>query len=129
VVFTEGKRSGLAVARGLHLPVDSVVTMDRGNLDYQLLFRAGHLHQQGVYFVTRQKVHAQVNVSARFAVNRATGVTADHDIVLTGAKGRTYPVSRRPVRYRDAPTGKRSGCWTKVLHLAATTIAALDKQR
>ena len=70
VVLTEGKRSDLAVARGLHLPVDSIVTMDRGYIDYQFLF---HLHQQGVYFVTRQKVNAQVRVTARFAVDRSRG--------------------------------------------------------
>jgi hypothetical protein len=81
VVLTEGKRSDRAVARGLHLPVDSIVTMDRGYIDYPFLFR---LHQQGVYFVTRQKVNAQVKVTARFAVERSTGVTADHDVVLTG---------------------------------------------
>jgi DDE family transposase len=70
VVLTEGKRSELAVARGLHRPVDSIVTMDRGYIDYQFLFR---LHQQGVYFVTHQKVNAQVNVTARFAVNDPPG--------------------------------------------------------
>jgi hypothetical protein len=57
------------------------VTMDRGDIDDQFLFR---LHQQGVYFVTRQQVNAPVTVTARFAVERSTGVTADHDVVLTG---------------------------------------------
>jgi IS4 transposase len=87
------------------------------------------LHQQGVYFVTRQQVNAQVKVTARFAVERSPGVTADHDVVLTGPKGRAYPASLRQVRYRDAATGKRYVVWTNALHLAATTIAALDKQR
>jgi Transposase DDE domain/Domain of unknown function (DUF4372) len=126
VVLTEGKRSDLAVARGLHLPVDSIVTMDRGYIDYQFLCR---LHQQRVYFVTRQKVNAQVNVTARFAVDRSTGGTADHDVVLTGAKGQAYPARLRQVRYRDAATGKRYVFWTNALHLAATTIAAIYKQR
>jgi len=84
VVVTEGQRRDLAVARGLHGPVGSMVAMDRGYIDYQFLF---HLHQEGLYFVTRQKVNAQVNVMARFAVNRSTGVTADHEVVLSGPKG------------------------------------------
>jgi hypothetical protein len=126
VVLTEGKRSDLAVARGLQLPKGSIVAMDRGDIDYQFLFR---LYQQGVYFVTRQKSTAQVQVMARFAVERSTGVIADHDVVLTGPRGRAYPARLRQVCYRDATTGKRSVFWTNALHLAATTITALDKQR
>jgi putative transposase len=122
VVVTEGKRSDLAVARGLHWPVGSMVAMDRGYIDYQFLF---HLHQEGLYFVTRQKVNAQVNVTARFAVNRSTGVTADHDVVLCGPKGQAYPEQLRQVRYRDAATGNRSVFWTNAFHLAAPTIAAI----
>jgi hypothetical protein len=125
-VVTEGKRSDLAVARGLHLPVGSMVAMDRGDIDDQFLF---HLHQEGLYFVTRQKVKAQVNVTARFAVDRATGVTADHDVVLSGPKGQAYPVRLRQVRDRDAASGTRDVFWTNAVHLAAPTIAAIDQQR
>jgi hypothetical protein len=126
VVVTEGKRSDLAVARGLHLPVGSIVAMDRGYIDYQFLF---HLHQEKLYFVTRQKVNAQVNVTARFATDRSTGVTADHDVVLSGPKGQAYPARLRQVRYRDAVTGKRYVFWTNAFHVAATTIAAIYQQR
>jgi hypothetical protein len=126
VVVTAGKRSDLTVARGLHLPVGSIVAMDRGYIDYQFLF---HLHQEGLYFVTRQQVNAQVDVTARFAVDRPTGVTADHDVLLSGPKGQAYPARLRQVRYRDAATGKRYVFWTKALHLAATTIAAIYQQR
>jgi hypothetical protein len=68
MVLTEGKRSDLAVARGLHLPVDSIVAMDRGYIDDQFLFR---WHEDGVYFVTSQKVNAPVDVTTRFAVARS----------------------------------------------------------
>jgi IS4 transposase len=68
-------------------------------------------------------------VTARFAVDRSTGVTADHDIVLTGANGRASPARLRQVRYRDAASGKRDVFWTIAVHLAAITIAAIDKQR
>jgi hypothetical protein len=126
VVVTEGKCSDLAVARRLPLPVGSIVAMDRGYIDYQFLF---HLHQEGLYFVTRQKSNAQVDVTARFAVDRSIGVTADHDVVLSGPKGQAYPARLRQVRYRDAATGKRSVFWTNALHLEAPTIAAIYKQR
>jgi hypothetical protein len=83
-VVTEGKRSALAVARGLHWPVGSRVAMDRGDIDDQVLC---HGHQEGLDCVTRQQVNAHVNVMAGFAVNRSTGVTADHDGVLAGPTG------------------------------------------
>jgi hypothetical protein len=56
------------------------------------------LDQQGVYFGTRQKSQAQVKVPARCAVERSTGLIADHDGVLTGANGRAYPAGLRQVR-------------------------------
>jgi hypothetical protein len=83
VVLTEGKRRDLAAARGLHQPMESIVTRDRSDLDSQVLFR---LHQQGVYFVTRQKVNTHVHVMARLAVDRATGLTADYGIVLKSTR-------------------------------------------
>jgi hypothetical protein len=95
VVVTEGQRRDLAVARGLHGPVGTMVAMDRGDIDDQGLC---HRHQEGLYGVTRQQVHAHVNVMARFAVNRSTGVTADHEVVLSGPQGQAYPARLRPVR-------------------------------
>ena len=61
-----------------------MVATDRGDIDYQFLC---HLHQERLYFATRQEVNAQVDVTTRFAVARSTGVTADHDVVLSGPKG------------------------------------------
>jgi hypothetical protein len=55
-VITEGKRSDIAIARGLPLPKGSIVALDRGYIDYRFLYR---LTQDGVYFVTRQKVNAK----------------------------------------------------------------------
>jgi len=126
VVITEGKRSDIAIARGLKLPTGSLVAMDRGYIDYRFLWR---LDQDGVSFVTRQKVNARVKVTARFAVDRRTGVTSDHDVVLVGAKAQAYPARMRRVSYRDQETGQRYLFWTNAFHLAAATIAAIYKQR
>jgi hypothetical protein len=60
VVMTEGKRSDIAMARGLQLPKGSLVAMDRGDIDDGFLCR---LPQDGVYVVTRQKVKAQCKVT------------------------------------------------------------------
>ena len=126
VVITEGKQSDVAIARGLRLAQGSIVAMDRGYIDYRFLFR---LHQDGVYFVTRQKVNARVKVTARFVVDRSTGVTSDHNVILVAQKSDASPTVLRRVGYRDAATGRHYVFWTNAFHLAAATIAAIYKQR
>jgi hypothetical protein len=92
VVLTAGKRSDLTLARGLHLPVDSIVTMDRGYLDYQFLCR---LQQEGG--VLRHAPAGQCPSQRDGALCRrpSHGVTADHEMVLTGPKGRAYSARLR----------------------------------
>jgi Transposase DDE domain/Domain of unknown function (DUF4372) len=126
VVITEGKQSDIAMARGLELPRGSIVAMDRGYIDYKFLFR---LTQDGVYFVTRQKVNAKFKVSARFAVDWPRGVTSDQNIVLQRQNGSAYPKALRRVGYRDPETGRHYVFWTNAFHLAAATIAAIYKER
>jgi Domain of unknown function (DUF4372)/Transposase DDE domain len=126
MALTEGKRSDLAVARGLQLPTGSIVAMDRGDIDDGLLFR---LTQDGGYFVTRQKVNARVKVTARFAVDWHRGRTSDHNVILLGQQAHAYPAVRRRVGYRDPETGKHDVFWTTAFHLSAATVAAIYKQR
>jgi hypothetical protein len=126
MVLTEGKRSDLAVARGLPLPKGSIVAMDRGYIDYGFLCR---LTQDGVYFVTRQKVNARVKVTERFEVDWHRGLTSDHNVVLLGQKAKAYPVELRRVGYRAPETGKHYVFWTNAFHLSAVTVAAIYKQR
>jgi hypothetical protein len=126
MVLAAGKRRDLAVSRGLYLPADSIVTLDRGDIDDQCRFR---WHQDGGHFVTRDQVNAPVDVTTRVAVAWSTGVTADHVVVLTGLTGRASPARLRQVHDRDAATGQRDVCGTKASHLAAITIAAMYQQR
>jgi Transposase DDE domain/Domain of unknown function (DUF4372) len=126
MVLTEGKRSDLAVARGLPLPKGSIVAIDRGYIDYGFLFR---LTQDGVYFVTRQKVNARVKVTERFEVDWHRGLTSDHNVILLGQKAIAYPVELRRVGCRAPDTGKHYVFWTNAFHLSAVTVAAIYKQR
>jgi hypothetical protein len=125
-VITEGKRSAIALARGLPLPKGSIVALDRGDIDDRFLFR---LTQDGVFFVTRQKVKAKFKVTKRFEVDWQRGLTSDHKVVLLGQKGKTYPAVLRRVGYRDPVTCKHYVFWTNACHLAAATMAAIYKQR
>jgi hypothetical protein len=126
VVITEGQRSDLAIARGLRLPTGSLVAMDRGYIEYRFLFR---LTQDTVYFVIRQKSNATFKVTARLAVSGHQGVTADQHIMLQEKNVHAYPDVLRRVGYRDPEPGKHSVFWTKAFHLAAATMAAIDKAR
>jgi putative transposase len=126
VVMTDGKGSDIAMARGLQLPKGSIVAMDRGYIDYRFLFR---LTQDGVYFVTRQKINAKCKVTARFAVNWLQDVTSDQNVVLRGQNSHAYPDALRRVGYRDPETGNHYVFWTNAFHLAAATIAAIYKAR
>jgi hypothetical protein len=126
VVITEGKRSDLAIARGLQLPKGSLVAMDRGYIDYRFLF---HLTQDTVSVVIRQKSNAKFKVTSRFAVSAHQGVTSDQNIMLQGKNGPADPDVLRRVGYRDPETGKHYVFWTHAFHLAAATIAAIYKAR
>ncbi len=126
MVLTEGKRSELAVARGLQLPKGSLVAMARGSIDDGVLF---HLTQEGVSFVTRQKVNARVKVMERFEGDWRRGLTSDHHVILLGQKAKAYPAEWRRVGYRAPETGKHYVFWTTAFHLSAATVAAVYKQR
>lgn len=126
MVRTEGKRSDLAVARGLQLPKGRIVAMDRGDIDDGFLFR---LTQDGVYCVTRQKVNARVKVSERFEGDWHRGLTADPNVLLLGQQANAYPAGLRRVGYRAPETGQHDVVWTTACHLSAATGAAIDTQR
>jgi hypothetical protein len=126
VILTEGKRSDIAVARGLKLPKGSIVAMDRGYIDYRFLCR---LTQDGVYFVTRQKVNRRFKGTERFEVDWHRGLTSDHNVVLWGQKAHASPTVLRRGGDRDPATGQHDVFWTTAFHLGAATVAAIDQQR
>jgi hypothetical protein len=123
---TEGQRRAITVARERRRPRDRLVARDRGDIDDRFRCR---LTQDGVDCVTRQQVNATGQGIARCAVNRPQGVTADHHVVLLGQQGTAYPTVLRRVGYRDPATGQPDVFWTNALHLAAATMAAIDKAR
>src|SRR5208283_4487474 len=57
--ITEGKVHEVSVLRSLRFPAGSIVVMDRGCVDYELL---GEWDEAGIYFVTRQKGNAAYDV-------------------------------------------------------------------
>ncbi|TNG00080.1 MAG: IS4 family transposase, partial [Gammaproteobacteria bacterium] len=126
VQITEGRVHEVNLARKLDLPGGSIVVFDRGYTDYAWY---NHLNSKGIYFVTRQKKNACYTVIKRRAASRASGITSDQTIRLTGAKADQCPILLRRIGYRDPETGKHYVFLTNAFHLAANTITAIYKER
>jgi len=125
--ITHGHTSDLEVARSLSFPRGSLVTCDRGYLDYAW-FKT--LTGKGIFFVTRPKKDAIYRVIERHRVDKKTGVTSDQIILFNGVKPKKIgmPLLRR-IGYRDAETRRHYVFITNAMHLDAKTIADIYKQR
>lgn len=124
----DGAAHDLTVAKTLHIPPGSIVSMDRAYVDASFL---ADLHDRDVLFVTRLKRRMKYRVLKRRRVPRcARGISSDQEIALTGAGAHVYgnrPLRR--IRFRDAETGKVLIFLTNSRDLAAQTIARLYKER
>ena len=125
--ITHGHTSDLEVARSLSFPRGSMVTCDRGYLDYAW-FKT--LTGKGIFFVTRPRKDALYKVVERHRVDKKAGVTSDQIILFNGVKPAKIgmPLLRR-IGYRDAETRKHYVFITNAMHLDAKTIADIYKQR
>lgn len=125
--LTTGKVHEVTEARKRRLPVGSIVVMDKGYLDYSWYKR---LTEQGVFFITRARRNSRYRVVERRSVDKRKGLRADQTIVLTGQKSRQEALPRlRRVTYVEPESGRCYEFLTNHFGLAATTIAAIYKQR
>jgi len=125
-VITAGKEHEVKQARRRRYEPDSILVYDRGYNDYHW-FR--ELDLQGVFFVTRLKSDAKYRVVERRPVDKATGLTSDQTIRITGANADCIPIPLRRVGFRDRETGRWYAFVTNLFHLTAEEIAALYKAR
>jgi len=126
-LITEAKTSDVRVAQSLDLNAGSIVAFDRGYNDYALF---GQWTDRGVFFVTRRKDNAAYEV-----VESATGplprhILADEVIGFTGARAsKDCPHRLRRVVVWDEANQREIVLLTNLLHLAASTVAAIYKDR
>lgn len=124
-VITEGKVHEIQVARKLKLQRGAMLVFDRGYTDYGWFQQ---LTEESVNFVTRLKDKAAYIVVERRTATGA-GVRADEIIVLEKqAQSETAPFLRR-VRYWDQENQRELVFLTNHLELAASTVAAIYKER
>lgn len=129
VTITHGHKGDITVAKESALPLlpDSIVTMDRGYIDFGFLY---NLHQKGVFFVTRAKRNMVYNLTGQHETPSVKGLVNDFRIRPAGVDSAcTYPDELRVVWWHDEKTGKDFEFMTNNFTLAASTIAAIYKAR
>jgi hypothetical protein len=124
-VIEPAKKPELQVARQLKLEPGTILVIDRGYTDYQWF---AELTRQGVYFVTRQRWNASYQVIQRRPVVQNRNVISD-EIIRLGFRHHCTGVPVRRVVVRDPKTEKIFEFLTNHMQLAASTIAAIYRDR
>jgi hypothetical protein len=126
-VVTEGKTSEIKVARTLRFEAGTIVVIDRGYNDFEWFME---LTQDGVFFVTRMKTNTVYTVVEECEVPANGNVLKDQIISLPAlAKAGEEPVLFRRIEYWNEDKSEILVFFTNLLHLAASTIAAIYKDR
>jgi hypothetical protein len=126
-VVTEGKHSEVAVARSLRLEAGTILVIDRGYNDYEWFVE---MTREGVFFVTRMKTNAVYRVEQECEIPAKAHMLCDQIISLPAlSKAGEEPVLFRRIEYWNEETQEILVFFTNLLHLAATTIAAIYKDR
>lgn len=126
-LVTEGNVNDVRVAQRLTFAPGTIVAMDRGYLDDALYHR---WTLTGVWFVTRPRTNMLYDVLDQRPVPTRSAVLADEVIRLTGLHAADRcPVPLRQVTIWDETQQRALTFLTNLMHLAASTIAAIYKER
>jgi len=127
-VITDAKTHDVKPAQTLVFPRGSVLVADRAYVDFEMLF---NLDSSGVFFVTRLKSNAKINVVETFRTNdKQEHILSDQDIELLGVHTATkYPKNLRIVKVYDDKNDKVLVLLTNNMSWTADTISQLYKAR
>ena len=126
-VVTEGKTSEIKVARTLRFDPGTILAIDRGYNDFEWFLE---LTREGVFFVTRMKTNTVYTVVAECEVPASGNVLKDQIIALPAlAKAGEEPVLFRRIEYWNQDKSEILVFFSNLLHLAASTIASIYKDR
>lgn len=124
---TEGKVGDVKVAQTLDFPKGSIVALDRGYIDYRLFTR---WTREGVYFVSRLKKNADIQIVEDYPVSKGTNVLKDQKVRLQAfVAGRPDLENLRMVTVWLEDKQEELVLLTNHFQLAASTIAAIYKER
>jgi hypothetical protein len=126
-VVTEGKTSEIKVARTLRFDPGTILAIDRGYNDFEWFLE---LTQEGVFFVTRMKTNTVYTVLEECEVPTNGNVLKDQIVSLPAlAKAGEEPALFRRIEYWNEDKSEILVFFSNLLHLAASTIAAIYKDR
>jgi len=124
---TDGKMGDVKVAQTLDFPKGSIVAMDRGYTDYRLFTR---WTRAGVYFVSRLKKNADIQIIENYEVPKGSHVLKDQKVRLQAfVAGRPDLEDLRMVTIWLEDKQEELVLLTNNFKLAASTIAAIYKER
>jgi hypothetical protein len=129
MVVTDAKQHEAKVVKQEEFPLlaDSIVSVDRGYIDYKWL---NSLNKKRVFFVTRTKSNIKYEVIGQQEVDGKKGLEFDQTIRLTGYyTNKEYPEQLRLVGYKDPKTDKELVFLTNNFKLSAFTITQIYKSR
>jgi IS4 transposase len=111
----------------LHLEAGTILAIDRGYNDYEWF---SELTRDGVFFVTRMKTNTVYETVEVCAVPEKGNVLSDQLVTLPALrKDGEDPVLFRRIEYWNADKQEILVFFTNLLHLAASTVAAIYKDR
>lgn len=127
-VISEGKVHDSVAAKQTVFPASSVLVVDRAYVDFGWL---NDLDSSGVFFVTRLKSNAKIEVIESFLTkDKDEHILSDEDIALTGFyTSQKYPKKLRIVRVYDQVNDKTLILLTNNMSWTADTVSQLYKAR
>ena len=124
-VITEGKGSDLTVARSMKFAAGTILVFDRGYQDYKWFER---LTQDKVFFVTRLRCHARIEILKERPIVPNGTIVRDQDVRI-GSQRYRMQQTLRLIESLDPETGQSIILITNHFRLAARTLAEVYEQR
>ena len=125
--ITNGKVHDVNVLDRIDLEAGAFYVMDRGYVDFERLYR---FTLSSAFFVVRAKTNVLLQRRYSHPVDKDTGLSSDHTVILTSRKSATaYPDALRRITYCDPETGKRLKFLTNNFMLPPLAIAEIYKKR
>jgi hypothetical protein len=125
-IITNGKTSDIKAARRFQFERGTVVVMDRGYIDYKWFVQLTH---QGVYFVTRLKDNAAIEVIESRPIPAGSNILKDQIIYFKNHAVPDKDHFFRIVEIWDEEKERSFTFLTNNMEFSATTIAAIYKDR
>ena len=128
VALGDGIENDMVQGRAFKFPAGSIIVFDKGYVDYQWF---AQLTLQKVSFVTRLRPKTVYQVKSSRSVLATKGIIADECIELSSAhaKKRGAPKLLRRIEFYDTDKKRTFEFLSNNFHLAASTIAAIYKDR